>query len=221
MAAPALVGFIFDLDGVVVDSNRLHVKSWQAVADRHGYPLAESAHIGKCGLRTTAVIRDLLQWPVTDAEAQRIGWEKEELYRDWIRADGIRAIPGVLEFVRQTRALGIPCAVGSSAPRDNVAVCLQALGLTHAFQAAVSGEDVTRGKPAPDIFLAAAAAITTRPEDCVVFEDAPAGVAAAQAAGMRVVALTTSHPRDDLTGADRIVQDFTELAPQRLCGESG
>lgn len=216
MATSAPVGFVFDLDGVVVDSNRLHVESWRAVADRHGYPLADPEHIGKCGLRTTAVIRDVLQWPVTDAEAQRIGWEKEELYRDWIRADGIRAIPGVLEFVRQTRALEIPCAVGSSAPRDNVTVCLQALGLTHAFQAAVSGEDVVRGKPAPDIFLAAAVAIGVRPTDCIVFEDAPAGIAAAQAAGMRVVALTTSHPRDDLADAGRIVQDFTELDPLRL-----
>lgn len=216
MAASAPVGFVFDLDGVVVDSNRLHVESWRAVADRHGYPLVNPEHIGKCGLRTTAVIRDLLQWPVTDAEAHRIGWEKEELYRDWIRADGIGAISGVVAFVRQARALGIPCAVGSSAPRDNVAVCLQALNLTRAFQAAVSGEDVARGKPAPDIFLAAAAAIGVRPADCVVFEDAPAGIAAARAASMRVVALTTSHPRDDLADADRMVPDFTALDPLRL-----
>jgi len=213
VAASAPLAFIFDLDGVVVDSNGLHVDSWRAVAGRHGYPLADPEHIGKCGLRTTAVIRDLLQWPVTDAEAQRIGLEKEELYREWIRADGIRAIPGVLDFVRQTRALGIPCAVGSSAPRANVNLCLQALGLTHSFQATVSGEDVARGKPAPDIFLAAAAAIGVRPANCVVFEDAPAGIAAAHAAGMRGVALTTSHTRTELESADRIVRDFTELEP--------
>ena len=216
MVASVPLAFVFDLDGVVVDSNSLHVDSWRAVAHNHGYPLADPEHIGKCGLRTTAVIRDLLQWPVTDAEAQRIGLEKEDFYRDWIRADGIRAISGVLDFIRQSRDLGIPCAVGSSAPRANVDLCLQALGLTQAFQAAVSGEDVERGKPAPDIFLAAAAALGVRPADCVVFEDAPAGIAAAHAAGMRVVALTTSHTRDELGVADRIVRDFTELEPERI-----
>lgn len=213
---PAARAFVFDLDGVVVDSNGLHVDSWREVARRHGFPLADPDHIGKCGLRTLAVIRDLLRWPVSDAEARRIGLEKEEIYREWIRDGGIRAIPGTVEFIRRSRALGLLCAIGSSAPRANVDLCLQALGLEREFHATVSGEDVTRGKPAPDIFLAAAAALGMPPAECVVFEDAPAGVAAAYAAGMRVVGLTTSHPPTDLAGADRLATDFTELDPRRL-----
>ena len=208
--------FLFDLDGVVVDSNALHVASWQEVARRHGFDCPDPAHIGKCGLRTAAVIRDLLRWPVDEPAAARIGSEKEEIYREWIRRDGIAPIPGVLPFLAQTRQLGIRCAIGSSAPRENVELCLRVLGLRAAFGTTVSGADVCRGKPAPDIFLKAAAGLGAGPEECLVFEDAPAGIAAAHAAGMRVLALATSHTREELAGADAVAGDFRELDPDRL-----
>ncbi|NLB66379.1 MAG: HAD family phosphatase [Lentisphaerae bacterium] len=216
MTALTSRAFLFDLDGVVVDSNQLHVDSWAAVAERHGHPLLQPDYIGKCGLRTTAVIRELLRWPVSEAEARQIGLEKETIYRDWIRAGGIDAIPGVVDFIRRARELGVPCAVASSAPRANLDLCVEALGLASCFQATVSGEDVTRGKPAPDIFLAAAAALGVEPNQCVVFEDAPAGVQAARAASMAVIALTTSHLPAELAQADQIVPDFTKLDPSRL-----
>ena len=208
--------FLFDLDGVVVDSNGLHVESWKEVARRHGFECPDPEHIGKCGLRTRAVIRDLLRWPVTDADADRIGFEKEDLYREWIRRDGIRAIPGVLEFLAEARRLGIPCAVGSSAPRENVDLCLRALDAERFFAATVSGADVSRGKPAPDIFLKAAAGLGVAPAQCLVFEDAPAGVAAAHAAGMRAYALLTSHAREELADADFVAADFTGLSPRAI-----
>lgn len=208
--------FLFDLDGVVVDSNGLHVDSWKEVARRHGFDCPDPDHIGKCGLRTGAVIRDLLRWPVSPDEAARIGSEKEEIYREWIRRDGIRAIPGVLDFLAEARRLGIPCAVGSSAPRENVDLCLEALQLREIFAATVSGADVARGKPAPDIFLKAAERIGANPERCLVFEDAPAGIAAAHAAGMRVVALQTSHEREELADADELAPDFTGLSARAV-----
>ena len=211
---PPIPAFIFDLDGVVVDSNRLHVDSWKEVARRHGFYCPDPDHVGKCGLRTGAVIRDLLRWPVSEEEAGRIGFEKEEIYREWIRQGGIQPIPGVLEFLDQARQLGIRCAVGSSAPRENVDLCLHALGLAAAvFAATVSGADVQRGKPAPDIFLKAAEMIPTAPRQCLVFEDAPAGIAAAHAADMRVLALLTSHARTEVAAADFIALDFTGLEP--------
>ncbi len=217
MAGPASIpALLFDLDGVVVDSNALHVASWQEVARRHGFACADPEHIGKCGLRTAAVIRDLLRWPVSAEDAARIGREKEEIYRDWIRRDGIRPIPGVQAFLAEAGRRSIPCAVGSSAPRENVDACLQALDLEQAFQATVSGADVARGKPAPDIFLKAAAALGIAPERCLVFEDAPAGVAAAHAAGMRAWALLTSHAREELAEADAWARDFRALTPQAV-----
>ena len=209
----AIPAFLFDLDGVVVDSNELHVASWREVARRHGFDCPDPDHIGKCGLRTGAVIRDLLRWPVSEQDANRIGYEKEKIYREWIRRDGIRPISGVLEFVAVARELGICCAVGSSAPRENVDLCLRALGLNAVFAAAVSGEDVLRGKPAPDIFLKAANLIGANPGHCMVFEDAPAGIAAAHAAGMRALALLTSHARDEVSEADAMALDFTAISP--------
>lgn len=208
--------FVFDLDGVVVDSNGLHVASWEAVARRRGFACPDPEHIGKCGLRTQAVIRDLLRWPVSAAEAERIGLEKEALYREWIRRDGIRPIPGVMAFLAKARQQDIPCGIGSSAPRENVDLCLQALGLERVFAVTVSGADVTRGKPAPDIFLKAAQRLETAPPDCLVFEDSPAGVAAAHAAGMQVVGLLTSHTRTELADADLLANDFTQLLHSRF-----
>ena len=213
---PPIPAFLFDLDGVVVDSNARHVDSWREVARRHGFKCRDPEHIGKCGLRTTAVIRDLLRWPVTPEAAARIGFEKEEIYRERIRRDGIRPIPGVVEFLSESRRLGIPCAVGSSAPRENVDVCLRALGLESAFGATVSGADVSRGKPAPDIFLKAAGGIGVAPADCLVFEDAPAGIEAAHAAGMRVWALLTSHAPEELVQADGSAPDFAGLSPRAV-----
>ena len=217
MANPfPIPAFIFDLDGVVVDSNELHVESWKEVARRHGFDCPDPDHIGKCGLRTGAVIRDLLRWPVSEKEAARIGFEKEEIYREWIRQGGIRPIPGALEFLDQSRQLGIRCAVGSSAPRENVDLCLKVLRLEEGFVATVSGADIPRGKPAPDIFLKAAEQMGVEPGQCLVFEDAPAGVEAAHAAGMRAVALLTSHSREELFGADWLVPDFRSISPSSV-----
>ena len=216
-SAPSLA-FVFDLDGVVVDSNDRHVASWQEVARRHGFACSAPGYIGKCGLRTTAVIRDLLHWPVDERTAERLGFEKEEIYRAGIRRDGIAPVPGVLSFLARARRLGIRCAIGSSAPRENVDLCLQSLGLTGLFGAVVSGADVARGKPAPDIFLKAAADLGAVAPECLVFEDAPAGIVAAHAAGMRVVALETSHTRAELADADDLARDFTGLDPARLLG---
>ena len=214
MTQPApLPAFIFDMDGVVVNSNDLHVESWKEVARRHGFDCADPDHIGKCGLRTVAVIRDLLRWPVSEEDAARIGFEKEEIYREWVRANGIEAIPGVLEFLAQARRLGIPCAIGSSAPRENVEACLRALRLEETFLATVSGADVRHGKPAPDIFLKAAGKMGVPPHQCLVFEDAPAGIAAAHAAGMRAIALATSHSLDEIAAADSIAPNFVPLHP--------
>jgi beta-phosphoglucomutase family hydrolase len=205
--------FLFDLDGVVVDSNGLHVDSWREVARRHGFDCPDPDHIGKCGLRTGAVIRDLLRWPVSEEESARIGFEKEEIYREWIRQGGIRPIPGVLDFLAESRRLGIRCAVGSSAPRENVDLCLKTLELEAVFSATVSGADVVRGKPDPEIFLKAAERIGVPPRQCLVFEDAPAGIAAAHAAGMRALALLTSHTPEEVSAADAIAPDFSGLSP--------
>ncbi len=211
MRATPFSAYIFDLDGTLVDSNQMHVDSWKATADRYGHPCPNPDYIGKCGMTTQGVIRDLLKWPVDEAEAARLGEAKEDLYRRWIAENGIDPIPGAVAFLKAARLAGIRCAIGSSAPPENIAACLAALDIHDCFEVIVSGNDIANGKPAPDIFLRTAALMDIVAEDCLVFEDSPAGVKAAHAAGMPVVALLTSHTPEELAAADLIAPDFTGL----------
>lgn len=210
-APPA--AFLFDLDGTLVDSNTYHVQTWAAVAEKHHLPLADPEHIGKCGLPTLAVVTDLLRWPLTLPEAIAIGEEKEALYREWIRTRGIDAIPGAVEFIRRAHAASIKIAVATSAPRENLDACLDALRIRPYLSATVSSADVPpgRGKPHPDIFLLAAERTGVPPSRCYAFEDAPAGVAASLAAHIPVLALLTSHPPSDLAAATAILPSFLPL----------
>jgi beta-phosphoglucomutase family hydrolase len=202
---------IFDWDGVVVDSSRLHVLSWEELAKEEGRRLPEGLQIGSLGVKTEAVISDLLAWTTDPGEVRALTLRKEELFRKLAAETGIESQPGVLDFLRELKQAGLACAVGSSAPRLNVEAGMEILGAQGLFAAIVSGDDVTRGKPAPDIFLKAAEQLGRRPDECVVFEDAPAGVDAARAAGMRVAGLLSTHDPHQLQKVDLMIQSFDEL----------
>lgn len=202
---------IFDWDGIVVDSAPLHVLTWDMLAKERGRCLPEGLRIGSLGIKAEAVITDLLHWTQDPAEVRRLSFRKEELFRDIVRRDGIGAQPGVVRFLERLRKLGIPCAVGSSAPRLNIEVGMDALGIRPLFAASVAGDEAARGKPAPDIFLQAAGRLGRKASECVVFEDAPAGIEAAHAAGMQVIAVLTTNPREALAKADWIAGSFEEI----------
>ena len=210
-AAAGKTALLFDMDGVLVESNAMHRDSWIAVAERHGLPVRHAEEIGCCGLTTRDVIAKLLRWDVDDEEATRLGEEKERLYREWIATRGIPAIPGVAAYVRRAAAAGFPCAVGTSAPKENLEACLRALGIGDCFRACATSGGALRGKPAPDIYLAAAEAIGAAPETCVVFEDAANGIAAAKAAGMRAVGILTAATKEELAQADAWHADFRSV----------
>lgn len=205
------LGAIFDWDGVVVDSSRLHVLSWQDLALEQGRNIPPEIPLGALGLKTEAVLTDLLVWTQDPDEVTRLTLRKEELFRQRATRDGIDSQPGVLDFLRSLKQISIPCVVGSSAPRLNVEVGMEALKANGLFSSIVSGDDVTHGKPAPDIFLTAAARMSRAPSKCVVFEDAPAGVDAARAAGMRVVALLSTHDPHKLQRADLLIESFNDI----------
>ena len=205
------LGVIFDWDGVVVDSARLHVLSWDDLARDFGRTIPPEIPIGALGLKTEAVITELLKWTDDHMEVARLTLRKEELFRGRAKRDGIDSQPGVLDFLRGLKERSVPCAVGSSAPLLNVETGMSVLKTDGMFSAIVSGDDVTRGKPAPDIFLKAAERMGLPPGKCIVFEDAPAGVEAARAAGMRVVGLLTTHDPHILKRADLLIEDFNEI----------
>jgi len=207
---------IFDWDGVILDSSRHHEESWERLAKEEGKILPEGHFLRGFGRRNVEIMRDLLQWSDDLQEIQRLSLRKEELYREVVEDWGIQSLPGVRTWLERLEQAGIPCAIGSSTEQKNVQLGLRLLGLESFFQTAVTAEHVQRGKPAPDVFLQAAEKVGIDPRRCVVFEDAPSGVAAARAAGMKVVGVTTTHPGGHLEGVDREVARLDELKTSEL-----
>lgn len=205
------LGVIFDWDGVILDSHAAHKQAWEELATQLGKPIPENHMELGFGKRNETIIPEILGWAQERDEVIRLGDEKERLYREALKTTGITPLPGVREFLARLRAADIPCAIGTSTSRENVRVAIEAMQLEPYFQAMSCAEDVTRGKPAPDVFLLAAERIGCAPGDCVVFEDAPFGLEAAKAGGMAAVGVLTTHPRSTLTHADRHVSRLDEL----------
>ena len=183
---------IFDIDGTIVDNMHLHAEAFARFAERHGLPpLTQEDRARLDGRRNSEIFPILFKREVPRAEWQAYEHEKEGLYRELSKG---RLLPmkGLRQLIDRLAADRIPMALATSAPQPNVAHTLAELGLDDAFPIVVRGDEVARGKPAPDVFIEAARRLGVAPNECLVFEDAPMGIEAAQAAGMPVVALTTS-----------------------------
>jgi HAD superfamily hydrolase (TIGR01509 family) len=169
-------------------------------------------------MKNEQIIPDILKWTDDPEQIRNLSLRKEALYREVIREQGIAPLPGVGAWLEALRAASVPCAIASSTHRENITCTLGLIGFERYFAAIVSSEDVTCGKPAPDVFLLAARKVNTPPARCVVFEDAHVGIEAARRAGMKVVGVATTHPADTLVGADRIVERLDELRVGKLAG---
>jgi beta-phosphoglucomutase len=188
MNAPAL---IFDMDGVLIDSNPVHREAWEIYNRRFGLETTEAMHEFMYGKRNDEIVRYFFG-DLPASEIARRGSEKEQLYREMI-SDRIETIlvPGVRNFLMQYREN--PMAVASNAEPENVNFVLQASGLGPYFQSALDGSQVRNPKPHPDIYLLAAKQLGIEPVNCIVFEDSHTGVEAARAAGMTVIGVRTTH----------------------------
>jgi len=205
------IGAIFDWDGVIIDSSRYHEKSWNLLASEEGLSLPPGHFQKSFGMRNEMIIPQILHWTNDPGEIHRLSLRKEALYREIMMKENLIALPGVVEFLTVLKDLSIPCAIGSSTHRLNIQVALQQLGIGDFFDGIVCGEDVTEGKPSPQVFLIAAERIKCNPRHCVVFEDAPAGIAAAHNGGMKAVGIATTRPANMLKDADIVVQSLNEL----------
>lgn len=205
---------IFDWDGVIIDSHDQHKRSWDLLAEEEGRELPENFFKQSFGMRNQSIIPQFFSdWTDTSDEAQvmRLADRKEHLYRELVRADGIEPLAGVRDLLASLKAAGIPCSVGSSTPRANIDAIMEVIGLADHFAAITAAEDVTRGKPAPDVFLKAAEKVGATPQTSVVFEDAHVGIEAGLAAGMKVIAVATTHPLESLSDATVAFQDLTTV----------
>lgn len=209
------VGVIFDMDGVLVDSGAAHGASWRALARESGVSIGDAEFARHFGKASRDIIRAVFGEHSSDSDVAAKDARKEALYREIIR-DKIPAMPGAVEAVRRLSAVGFAIALGTSGPKENVDLVLDGLGLRRFISVVVTGFDVHRGKPAPDVFLLAAERLHVPPPSCVVIEDAPVGLQAAKAAGMIAVGLTSTHPAERLTDADHIITTLDALTPAWL-----
>jgi beta-phosphoglucomutase len=216
---------IWDVDGTLVDTAEQHFRAWSRLAAEIGEPFTRADFAATFGWRNPEILRTLFFPDADDARCRELGERKEDLYRASVRAEGTRLLPGAGTLLAAFAAKGWPQAVGSSAPPGNLDLLLALTDTRRYFAAVVTGDDVRRGKPDPEVFLTAAAKLGVDPRRCVVFEDAPAGVEAARAGGMKCVAVTFvgHHPADRLraAGADLVVGSLDDVSVGRVAALVG
>ena len=200
---------LWDLDGTLVDSEAFHWRSWRDTVRAEGIELTYEQFLASFGQRNDRI---LPVWLGADADAgrvRRIGDEKEAEYRRLAETHGLTPLPGAREWLSALKAAGWKQAIASSAPRANVEMMLRVAGLGDCFDAVVSADDVTIGKPDPQVFLKAAEKVHVPPSRCIVVEDAAAGVEAARRAGMRCIGVKRNARLD----ADLFVTSLADLPP--------
>ncbi len=212
---------IFDMDGTLVHNMPTHNLAWQDTLAEAGVHIdVDEFNRATTGKKNLEILRMMLGPQISEAEVAYWGERKEALYRERF-ALCREPLPGLLDLLEQAHRLGLPLAVASAAPPENIPFILDELDLRRHFQAVVGGQDVQHGKPNPEIFLKSARILGVAPERCLVFEDALAGIEAAQRAGMDAVMLCTTIEAEAVAGQAHVlcaVPDFTHLDLPTLVG---
>lgn len=206
---------IFDVDGVLIDSYEAHFQSWLQMFGEHGETFTEEQFRKTFGRTSHDIIAALHGGELSPDEIAVWDDRKEALYREIIRKD-FPAVDGAGQLLDALHAAGFKLAVGSSGPPENIGLTLECLKRAPYFGAVVTRIDVTRGKPDPQVFQIAGERLGVPPDQCVVVEDAPAGIEAANRAGMASVALTGTATRAELSHARLVIDSLRELNPTIL-----
>lgn len=211
---------IFDMDGVIADTNPYHTIAWREYYERNGKPLSDEDFVRYVsGNHNRAIVRHLFDGrDLTDEEAYRLGDEKEALFRE-LYAPHLVPVPGLPEFLKALKAAGIKTAVGTSAPVENLDFVMEKLNLREYFDVLLHEKLVTRPKPDPEIYQRAMYLLGVSPTDSIIFEDSMTGIRAARAAGARVVGVATTHSPEELqTVTDWVIRDFEGLTVEQFLG---
>jgi beta-phosphoglucomutase len=212
MRGPAV---IFDMDGVLADTYQAHFASWRRLYGDLGLEYGEAVFAADFGRTSRDILRRTLGDGLTDERVREFDDRKEAYFRDFARKSPV-AMDGAVELIDALREDGFLLAIGSSGPAENIALLLEKLERADRFAAVVTGADVTRGKPDPQVFQLAAERLDVPAAMCVVIEDAVHGVEAARRAGMKAVALAGTSSRDAFGHADRVVDNLRQLTPLNL-----
>jgi beta-phosphoglucomutase len=210
--------FIFDMDGVLIDSNPFHKISLKQFCAKYGHDLTEDQLREKIYGRTNKDWIPNVFGPLPFDQIMAYQDEKEALFRDIYKND-IHEVAGLTPFLKKLDAYNIPRAIATSAPRANVDFTLEKTGTALFFPVILDESFVTRGKLDPEIYIKTVHALGMTPGNCVVFEDSLSGVAAGKAAGCKVVGITTTHTREELADTDLVIDDFRDLDPKSLISQ--
>ena len=216
---------IFDFDGVVVDSEPVHLAAFQEVLSLEGITMSRDNYYQKylgfddydC-FKAVAVDNDTA---FTDAKVRQLTEAKTQLVRKEFQTS-VQALPGAVELIRQAAGGHLPMAICSGSLRQEIELASEAVGVRDCFQVIVAAEDVHKGKPDPEGYRLALLRLSryapggAEPGETVAIEDSPAGIEAASASGMKVLAVSTSYASSELTGADRVVASLDEVTPEDL-----
>lgn len=213
MTVAGAYGVIFDMDGVLVDSYRPHLISTQETCRSRGVEMSDAQFNALFGQSFASFAKAVFGDALTPEQVNEWYWEKEDLYRQMIRED-FPAMDGAAELIAALGSADFRLAIGSSGPKENVACIVENLPNGQLFHATVNGDEVKRGKPAPDVFLKAAEKLGLDPSRCAVVEDSLHGIRAAKTAGMRAIGITGTAPFEELAAeADLAIRSLRELSP--------
>ena len=209
---------IFDMDGVIIDSEPIHYAAMQVYNHSLGFDMSHEEYASYIGTRGSDMWEELrIRHALPGTTEELLRGETAAYYRELMTNSNIAPVVGAIELIRECRSAGLRLALASSASRENIEIVEKLFSLQGLFDTTISGEELTRSKPDPAIFLISAKRLGAQPSECVVIEDAQAGVQAAKAAGMVCVGLRLhDFGRQDLSAADMVVESLTELSAEGL-----
>lgn len=205
---------IFDLDGVLIDSKKLHYLAWKKFWAKRGITHTWKDFMKFFGMDNKNIF-PLIYKNLSARKIDALGEEKERYYRQ-IAKGVLHPTNGTVALLESLKKSRYGIAIATSTPKSNISFVLKQTGLKKYFSAVICASDVKRGKPHPEIFLKAAKALGAKPQDCIVIEDSVHGIEAAKAAGMKCIALTTTHKPSELTKADMVVKDLSRLSVRNM-----
>lgn len=206
-------GFIFDIDGTIIDSMKVHLKAWQKTLENHGLHLSLKEVGEKAYGINPEIVKRTLGDHLSEEEIENISNEKESLFRSSFNPEE-DVVKGFIHFADELKRRNLPMVIGSAAPPENIDYFMERLGIRHYFKGIVSEDHVQKGKPAPEVFLKAARIIQVPNEQCIVFEDSPSGAEASAKAGSQTIAVLTTKSRSDFKEVPNVIdfiQDYTDL----------
>jgi beta-phosphoglucomutase family hydrolase len=217
MSDHKLEAVLWDLDGVIADTAESHYLAWKDVFGNRGVEFSREDFFRFFGRRHDSIIEFAMGKNLPPDEFDAVTEEKQAGYRRRVVRD-LKAMPGAIDLLKSLQRNGTKSAIASSAPIENITVILRGLDIEGYFQAIAPGTEVAEGKPSPQVFLLAAERLGVAPGNCVVIEDAIAGVSAARRAGMKAVAVTNSHPAGELKEADLVTDSLEKVGIKELEG---